>query len=87
MIEGMDGQHDSTAREGTHDLGGPGAGAQAGAEPRRPRRHRRVVRPGPETQVVSGLSADETPAGWSESPASREDSNDDQLLRDVPPHW
>ena len=52
-----------------------------------PRRHRRVVRPGPETEAVSGLSGDETPAGWSEPQSARDDSNDDQLRRDVPPHW
>lgn len=82
MIEGMDGQHDSTAAERPE-----GQAASPGTGQARPRRHRRVVRPGAETEAVSGLSGDETPAGWSESQASRDDSNDDQLRRDVPPHW
>lgn len=53
----------------------------------RPRRHRRVVRRGAETETVSGHSADEGASGWSEPPAAGGDSNDEQLRRDVPPHW
>jgi hypothetical protein len=54
-----------------------------------PRKHRRVVRQGTETQAVSGVSADERPAGWSEgtSDGTNENANDDRLTRDVPPHW
>lgn len=53
----------------------------------RPRRHRRVVRVGVETESVAGLSADEAAQGWSEGAVAGGDSNDAQLRRDVPPHW
>jgi hypothetical protein len=42
---------------------------------------------------VLGVSADERPAGWSEgadgggAAGAGHDSNDEQLRRDVPPHW
>lgn len=60
----------------------PGSAAGEGAPPRR--RHRRVVRPGPEQTSVRGLSADERGDGWSETPDT---SRDAEFLRDVPPHW
>ncbi|GHG56410.1 hypothetical protein GCM10011331_23950 [Flavimobilis marinus] len=59
-----------------------GASPEESAAPRR--KHRRVVRPGPEQASVSGLSADERGDGWSEAPDS---SRDAEFLRDVPPHW
>lgn len=59
-----------------------GRSPEEGAAPRR--RHRRVVRPGPEQAGVSGLSADERGDGWSETPDT---SRDAEFLRDVPPHW
>jgi hypothetical protein len=34
--------------------------------------------------LIPGRSADDSDAGWGED---RPDSNDDRLLRDVPPHW
>ena len=74
------------AHDDTHDTTA-GATADAAVTQGRPRRHRRVVRPGVETEAVSGLSGDEQPAGWSEPLGAREDSNDEQLRRDVPPHW
>ncbi|MEV7973399.1 hypothetical protein [Cellulomonas sp. NPDC089187] len=51
-----------------------------------PRRHRRAVRRGGETQdqVTPQRSTDDGDTGWGERPA---DSNDERLLRDVPPHW
>jgi hypothetical protein len=41
---------------------------------------------------VLGVSADERPAGWGEgsdgaASADGSGSNDEQLRRDVPPHW
>ena len=42
---------------------------------------------------MPGVSADERPAGWGEGADGRtasdagHDSNDEQLRRDVPPHW
>lgn len=88
---------------GSTDPAGTGAAGPSGAdsaqpagvdgpqpvaeEAARPRRHRRVVRRGSETEVVSGVSADERSAGWSEAAAGNGEGNDDQLRRDVPPHW
>ncbi len=46
--------------------------------PRRPRRHRRVVRPGTEREQVSGVPQDER---------GGHGDNDERLMRDVPPHW
>lgn len=63
-----------------------------GAGPRR-RGPRRAVRRGTEREAVLGVSADERPAGWSEgadgggAAGAGHDSNDEQLRRDVPPHW
>ncbi|MFD6142988.1 hypothetical protein [Promicromonospora sp. NPDC060271] len=63
-----------------------------GAVPRR-RGPRRAVRRGTEREAVLGVSADERPAGWSEgadgggAAGAGQDSNDEQLRRDVPPHW
>ncbi|GIG24610.1 hypothetical protein [Cellulomonas denverensis] len=55
-------------------------------QPPRPRRHRRVVRVGGEDAgpVTPRRSADDSDTGWGDRPA---DSNDDRLIRDVPPHW
>ncbi|HEY8717338.1 hypothetical protein [Pengzhenrongella sp.] len=36
--------------------------------------------------VTAGRSADDTDEGWHEGSGSG-DSNDEQLRRDVPPHW
>lgn len=49
----------------------------------------RVVRKGTEREVVSGISSDERDSNWSQSSGTPvdPDSNDAQLLRDVPPHW
>ncbi|MBL0888433.1 hypothetical protein [Myceligenerans indicum] len=62
--------------------------------PARPRRRgaRRVVRPGNEREAVLGVSSDEREPGWGEakgeqSAAGGHESNDERLLRDVPPHW
>lgn len=51
-----------------------------------PRRHRRVVRRGGEDQepVTPRRSADDSDTGWGDRPT---ESNDERLLRDVPPHW
>lgn len=51
------------------------------------RRHRRVVRPGAEHEVVAGPSSDEVSTGWSEGQEAAGDGNDARLVRDVPPHW
>lgn len=88
MMRGMHAAQD-TAAENQPDRDQASAdttqdATRAGA---RPRRNRRVIRPGTEVEAVSGVSGDETPAGWSESSAAHGDSNDDQLRRDVPPHW
>ncbi|MFI8528221.1 hypothetical protein ACIGB8_27430 [Promicromonospora sukumoe] len=53
------------------------------------------MRRGTEREAVLGVSADERPSGWGEGadggPGSSADgghgSNDEQLRRDVPPHW
>ncbi|XBH21836.1 hypothetical protein V5R04_01005 [Jonesiaceae bacterium BS-20] len=49
----------------------------------------RVIRKGTEREVVSGVSSDERDTNWSQSAGSPvdPDSNDAQLLRDIPPHW
>ena len=69
-----------------------GSAPSTGAHGRRG--HRRVVRRGTEREAVPGVSADERPAGWGDGgggePGSADaghDSNDEQLRRDVPPHW
>ena len=50
------------------------------------RKRRRVVRPGVVGDaVVPGRSADDADAGWHER--AGDDTNDDRLCRDVPPHW
>ncbi|MFI6425835.1 hypothetical protein [Promicromonospora sp. NPDC050880] len=68
-------------------------GAEAvpsGGTPRR-RGPRRAVRRGTEREAVLGVSADERPAGWGEDTedqaAAGHGFNDEQLRRDVPPHW
>ncbi|MFD7022940.1 hypothetical protein [Promicromonospora sukumoe] len=68
--------------------------AASGSTPRR-RGPRRAVRRGNEREAVLGVSADERPSGWGEGagggPGGSADgghgSNDEQLRRDVPPHW
>ncbi|WP_460886975.1 hypothetical protein [Promicromonospora xylanilytica] len=62
---------------------GPDGGGLARRGPRR------AVRRGTEREAVLGVSADERPAGWGDGAASDagHDSNDEQLRRDVPPHW
>ncbi|SDC86890.1 hypothetical protein SAMN05216410_2431 [Sanguibacter gelidistatuariae] len=84
MTAGSDG---SVTDRSAPDPSGTGTPAVAPAQPARQRRHRRVVRAGVETETVSGLSTDEAPTGWSEPPVAGGDSNDEQLKRDVPPHW
>ncbi|MFD2793497.1 hypothetical protein ACFS27_08040 [Promicromonospora vindobonensis] len=71
----------------------PADPAQNDGAPRR-RGPRRAVRRGTEREAVLGVSADERPAGWGEgadggpgSSGNGHDSNDEQLRRDVPPHW
>ncbi|MCP2264609.1 hypothetical protein ACFQHV_15645 [Promicromonospora thailandica] len=63
----------------------------SGDVPRR-RGPRRAVRRGNEREAVPGVSADERAAGWGEDAEDRaaaggHGSNDEQLRRDVPPHW
>ncbi|QJW34814.1 hypothetical protein [Cellulosimicrobium protaetiae] len=56
----------------------------------RRRRPRRAVRRGTESEVVSGVSADERSEGWGDAAApgrSGRGENDDRLLGDVPPHY
>ena len=79
---------DKAANQAADEADAPAArSSDASGSPVRPRRHRRVVRTGVETEAVSGLSGDEAATGWSEPPAAGGDSNDEQLKRDVPPHW
>ncbi|WP_275005798.1 hypothetical protein [Promicromonospora iranensis] len=74
---------------------GPAQPADPASSADTPRRRgpRRAVRRGTEREAVLGVSADERPAGWGEgsdgagSADSGHGSNDDQLRRDVPPHW
>jgi len=62
------------------------SGAATG-RPRARRKGRRVVRPGVGGDpVVPGPSSDDSDVGWHEGSGSN-DSNDDRLRRDVPPHW
>lgn len=63
-----------------------------GAAARGRRRTRRAVRRGTEREAVLGVSADERADGWAETGtgaagAAEHGSNDERLLRDVPPHW
>lgn len=60
----------------------------SGVHPVRKKRPR-VIRKGTEREVVSGVSSDERDTNWSQSSRASldPDSNDAQLLRDVPPHW
>ncbi|MFB8230140.1 hypothetical protein [Cellulosimicrobium sp. NPDC055967] len=56
----------------------------------RRRRPRRAVRRGTESEIVSGVSADERSEGWGDEAApgrGGRGENDDRLLRDVPPHY
>ncbi|KLN35184.1 MULTISPECIES: hypothetical protein [Cellulosimicrobium] len=56
----------------------------------RRRRPRRAVRRGTESEVVSGVSADERSEGWGDRAQPGRGSrgeNDDRLLGDVPPHY
>ncbi|MEV0952683.1 hypothetical protein [Promicromonospora sp. NPDC050249] len=82
---------DSAAGGADSAVGGADSTA-GGATPRR-RGPRRAVRRGTEREAVFGASADERPTGWSEGAdgatvaGTGHDSNDDQLRRDVPPHW
>lgn len=82
-----------TAGGGRDDQGTPQGTPHDGAAAPRRRKHRRVVRRGTERESVLGVSADERPTGWGEgldgAPAadSGHGSNDEQLRRDVPPHW
>ncbi|GED10766.1 hypothetical protein [Cellulosimicrobium cellulans] len=51
---------------------------------------RRAVRRGTESEVVSGVSADERSEGWGDEAApgrGERGENDDRLLGDVPPHY
>ncbi len=41
-------------------------------------------RPVDDAPLIPDRSADDSDTGWGESGS---DSNDDRLLRDVPPHW
>lgn len=41
-------------------------------------------RPRDDAPLIPDRSADDTDAGWGDRGS---DSNDDRLLRDVPPHW
>lgn len=71
---------------------GTGSGGDPGGSARTRRRGaRRVVRAGNEREVVLGVSADERADGWGDAPADgaggEQGSNDERLLRDVPPHW
>lgn len=57
-------------------------------EPQRPRRSRRAVRPGAEQAAIDGAGLDSAPEGWGDPIASEAaDANDEQLRRDVPPHY
>ena len=77
------------------DNGGVSESEKQSAEPARngaPSRRRgprRAVRRGTERETVLGVSEDERPAGWGEGaePDAGHGSNDEQLRRDVPPHW
>jgi hypothetical protein len=51
---------------------------------RRPEDADRPRPPVDDTPLIPGRSADDSDAGWGDD---RGDSNDDRLLRDVPPHW
>jgi hypothetical protein len=44
----------------------------------------RTPRPVDDGPLIPDRSADDSDTGWGER---GEDSNDDRLLRDVPPHW
>ena len=80
------------ASGGIHVVGGTLAGSvdPSGTVPGRARarrKGRRVVRPGVGGDpVVPGPSSDDSDVGWHEGSGAN-DSNDDRLRRDVPPHW
>ncbi|MFJ3405608.1 hypothetical protein [Promicromonospora sp. NPDC090134] len=99
MSESRDESADTAASGGAagpSDGAAPRDGRVAAPGEAAPRRRgpRRAVRRGTEREAVLGVSADERPAGWGEGadggPGSSDGghgSNDDQLRRDVPPHW
>jgi hypothetical protein len=66
----------------------PTAGPEPGAAPSGARRRpgRRAVRrgPGEAEPLVDLRSVDDSDVGWQ---PGADDSNDDRLRRDVPPHW
>jgi len=68
-------------------VGGDQPSGAAPGRPRARRKGRRVVRPGVGGDpVVPGPSSDDSDVGWHEGSGAN-DSNDDRLRRDVPPHW
>lgn len=54
------------------------------SEPKRPRRAVRPQAARDDAPLIPDRSAEDTDAAWGDE---RTDSNDDRLLRDVPPHW
>jgi hypothetical protein len=84
---------DGTDLTASADSAARGVDPTAGGATLRRRGPRRAVRRGTEREAALGVSADERPAGWSEgadgggAAGAGHDSNDEQLHRDVPPHW
>ena len=84
---------DPTARADMTQNDGPTTAAEPNDGAPRRRKPRRAVRRGTEREAVLGVSVDERPAGWGEgvdgggAAEAGHTSNDEQLRRDVPPHW
>ncbi|MFC8733496.1 hypothetical protein ACFT5B_13650 [Luteimicrobium sp. NPDC057192] len=75
---------DDPADDGGASGDAPADGASGDAESGRRSGRRRVVRPGSERETVLGSTSDDVD---SEGAERRDESNDERLRRDVPPHW
>lgn len=77
-----------TPDEGSTERPDEGASFEQTAAPVR-KKHRRVVRKGKEREVIFGVTNDEIELTNRPSSTGPRDpnSNDERLLRDVPPHW
>ena len=73
----------SAAPDGvSHGTSDPSGAPKGGGR----RKRRRVVRPGVGGDpIIPGPSADDSDVGWHER--AEDDTNDERLRRDVPPHW
>jgi len=70
------------------DVAGADSAADSAAVASTRKKHRRVVRKGTEREAVFGVTNDELELiSRGVQGAADPNSNDERLLRDVPPHW